>query len=1191
MDPPIVDNPSLGQTSSSTPISPSSGDASFLPMTTVKLDGSNYMNWKVEVEVYLIAKRKVYTIRRDPPAALDPTYEQWETDDAHIRSLLWQSMIPQISGTMMQLPTAKRIWDHTAVMFSGVGNLSRISATYSEWMHLRRGDTPLSTYYGQFVSHCQQLDIFLPLTTDLAVVARQRDQLRVVQFLDTLGPEFIFFRQQIYGSGTMPSLDEVYQRAQQYLGGASLTPAVFYGDATAAHAVGDRPARGGWMFGRGRGRDSSRGGRAMGTDFSSGRGYGGRPRPYCTHCRREGHVMRPVMCYILSVVPRRHLSSGNQRTFLLWKTLILEHLPPAPAQLYRLSLRPTMMSSSAYAWLPMLPVLALHNQSMTLADGRTTPISGTGSTSPYPGLTLSSDLTTGRTIGKGREVDGLYRLDGGPPRTILHSYVDAYQWHCHLGHPCIERLRRTSIVSVHIQSFQCEACELGKHHRVSFPSRLIMLENISPLPMGSRIFFPVGVLSTKSSCAHISQQNGMAERKMRSLLDGARSLLIHMRVPKSYWGDAVLTACHLANRLPSSKGYHCYSPRLRRSFVSADITFFESESYFVSSHETPSTVPYSDLPLPLPTLPAPLLSPHVLVPETIPVCDPSSSLQAPEATEDPPPAPPQTYPRRPRSTAHPRWPRSTTHPPPPEPSSLLLEITPPHLRYLSLLLILQILPLLLVLVLTSLPAALDHSGWRAAMNLEMEALQTNKTWELVPLPPGARPVGCRWVYAVKHLPDGTIEHLKARFVAKGYTQTFGVDYLETFSSVAKISYVRVLLSLAGAMSSSVCRLRKSIYGLKQSPRAWFGRFSDAIMHYGMKQCAVDHSVFSSHSTTGCVLLIVYVDDIIITGSDSEGIRRLKTFLQNEFSTKDLGRLRYFLGIEVAYSTRGLSLSQRKYVLDLLEETGHLGVKPASAPMDPNRKLLLEEGDLLDDPGRYRRLVGKLIYLTVTRPDISFVVGSVSQHMSSPRTSHWAAVIQILRYLKEAPGKGLATSFRGVAEILASNTCSRLPVVFHNLGLQTSGGLDVDDLWKGISASISTHTLANVSLDPSAVLVAIICLSVDDMFILGSDLSVVSDVKPTLSKEFDMKDLGVVDIIFGIKVSFGRQDITFTVGMLSRFTSSSSHEHWNALMRLMRYLKGTQDYALCYRSHPPVLEGYSDASWGSESEDSKFIAVV
>ncbi|XP_077219765.1 uncharacterized protein LOC143853955 [Tasmannia lanceolata] len=810
MDPPIVDNPSLGQTSSSsTPISTSSGDASFLPMTTVKLDGSNYMNWKVAVEVYLIPKRKVYIIRCDPPAVLDPTYEQWKTDDAHIRSLLWQSMITQISRTMMQLPTAKRIWDHTAVMFSGVGNLSRISATYSEWMHLRRGDTPLSTYYGQF---------------------------------------------------------EVYQRAQQCLGGASLTPAVFYDHATAAYAVGDRPARGGGMFGRGRGRDSSRGGRTMGTDFSSGRGYGGRPRPYCTHCRREGH--RDETCYVLHPERRppppsqfgrsAHLSTLEDSdprassfgsspavpsfTQADYDELQRLHLAahPSSAGFAQPGSTPASLLSSSSSWIidsgasnhvtgtlsSLRSFHPLSSESMTLVDGRTTPISGTGSTSPYPGLTLSYDLATGRTIGKGREVDGLYRLDGGPPvpfYTVLSTPTSgtAALFDCTLKCLRTDNAREYFSTTHGFQDF-----------------------------LSSR-----GILH-QSSCAHTSQQNGVAERKMRSLLDGARSLLIKMRVPKSYWGDAVLTACHLANRLPSSvlggsspfdvlypghdpfpitprvfwcvcfvhhlgpgfdkidpraerciflgysrtqKGYHCYSPRLCRSFVSADVTFFESESYFVSSHETPSTVPDSDLPLPLPTLPAPLLSPP-----------------APEATEAPPPAPPQTYPRQPRSTAHPRRPRSTAHPPLPAPSSLQPEITPPTsqvplsptpsdspiasrtrshstahpisyvISYDSLTPMFRsfVSSLSSVSLPQSLPAALDHSGWRAAMDLEMEALQANKTWELVPLPPGARPVGCRWVYAVKHLPDGTIERLKAQLVAKGYTQTFGVDYLETFSPVA-----------------------------------------------------------------------------------------------------------------------------------------------------------------------------------------------------------------------------------------------------------------------------------------------------------------------------------------------------------------------------------------------------------------------
>jgi hypothetical protein len=123
--------------------------------------------------------------------------------------------------------------------------------------------------------------------------------------------------------------------------------------------------------------------------------------------------------------------------------------------------------------------------------------------------------------------------------------------------------------------------------------------------------------------------------------------------------------------------------------------------------------------------------------------------------------------------------------------------------------------------------------------------------------------------------------------------------------------------------------------------------------------------------------VVYVDDIVITEDDSGGIARLKQFLKEQFHMKDLGKLRYFLGIEVARSRTGINLSQRKYTLDLLEETGLLGSRPVDVPMDPNKKLLKDEGKLFEDPGRYRRLVGKLNYLTITRPDISYAVSVVS----------------------------------------------------------------------------------------------------------------------------------------------------------------------------------------------------------------------
>ncbi|KAL0336490.1 UNVERIFIED_CONTAM: Retrovirus-related Pol polyprotein from transposon RE2 [Sesamum radiatum] len=169
---------------------------------------------------------------------------------------------------------------------------------------------------------------------------------------------------------------------------------------------------------------------------------------------------------------------------------------------------------------------------------------------------------------------------------------------------------------------------------------------------------------------------------------------------------------------------------------------------------------------------------------------------------------------------------------------------------------------------------------------------------------------------------------------------------------------------------------------------------------------------------GMVVLAVYVDDILITGSDIVGIKEAKTYLQKHFVTKDLGRPRYFLGIEIAHSKHGISLSQRKYVCDLFQKTGLLGTKPVDTPMDSNPDFLNDDGNYLEDKTKYRRLVGKLIYLTVTRPDISFAVGLVSQFMDKPRLVHWEAALRILKYIKASPGKGLLFKRHGHVKIEA-----------------------------------------------------------------------------------------------------------------------------------------------------------------------------
>ncbi|KAL6321725.1 hypothetical protein AAG906_031238 [Vitis piasezkii] len=319
---------------------------------------------------------------------------------------------------------------------------------------------------------------------------------------------------------------------------------------------------------------------------------------------------------------------------------------------------------------------------------------------------------------------------------------------------------------------------------------------------------------------------------------------------------------------------------------------------------------------------------------------------------------------------------------------------------------------------------------------------TGKEWcvEITDLPRGKKPVGCKWIFTVKYKADGNVDRYKARLVAKGFTQSYGIDYQETFAPVAKLNTVRVLLSLAANLDWSlhqldvknaflngdleeevymdipaglettsnfnkVCRLRKSLYGLKQSPRAWFERFTKVVKGYGFVQCQSDHTLFVKHFPEGkLAIIIVYVDDIILTGDHEEKIDLLKKLLTKEFEIKDLGNLKYFLGMEIARSKKGIAVSQRKYVLDLLNETGMLGCKPAETPMDTTVKLEESDGSAPVDKGRYQRLVGKLIYLSHTRPDIGFSVSVVSQFMNNPTEKHMTAVIRILRYLKMTPGK-------------------------------------------------------------------------------------------------------------------------------------------------------------------------------------------
>ncbi|GKV50103.1 hypothetical protein SLEP1_g56818 [Rubroshorea leprosula] len=256
--------------------------------------------------------------------------------------------------------------------------------------------------------------------------------------------------------------------------------------------------------------------------------------------------------------------------------------------------------------------------------------------------------------------------------------------------------------------------------------------------------------------------------------------------------------------------------------------------------------------------------------------------------------------------------------------------------------------------------AIQDPKWRQAMKAKIDALEKNNTWTLEMLPLDKRPTGCKWVYKIKYNADGTIERYKAHLVAKGFTQVEGIDYHDTFAPVAKLVTVRCLLAITAACNwelhqldvhnaflhgdlneevymqlppgyknkgeQRVCRLRKSLYGLKQASRNWFAKFASALKLFG---------------------------------NNSSLCQKLKEFLHTMFHIKDLSKLKYFLGIEVARHPSGIFLCQRKYTLAKITEAGMLGTKPCPFPMEQKLKLTPSTGSPISDPMQYRRLVGKL----------------------------------------------------------------------------------------------------------------------------------------------------------------------------------------------------------------------------------------
>ncbi|GJX07003.1 ribonuclease H-like domain-containing protein [Tanacetum coccineum] len=324
--------------------------------------------------------------------------------------------------------------------------------------------------------------------------------------------------------------------------------------------------------------------------------------------------------------------------------------------------------------------------------------------------------------------------------------------------------------------------------------------------------------------------------------------------------------------------------------------------------------------------------------------------------------------------------------------------------------------------------ALSDPHWRDAMYDEYNALIKNGTWILVPKPPNVNVVRSMWLFRHKYHADGSLSRYKARLVANGRNQQYGVDCSDTFSPVVKPATIRTVLSLALARNwpvhqldvknaflngdltetvymyqppgfvdsrfpHHVCRLQRSLYGLKQAPRAWFQRFAGYALRVGFTSSRCDSSLFIYQHGTEVAYLLIYVDDIVLTASSTDLLQRIISSLHKEFDLTDLGALNYFLGISVTRDAKGMT------------------------PVDTESKLGSDRDPVFDST-LYRNLAGGLQYLTFTRPDISYAVQQICLHMHNPREPHLAALKRVLHYILGTLDHGLQLHVSSTSQLNA-----------------------------------------------------------------------------------------------------------------------------------------------------------------------------
>ena len=562
------------------------------------------------------------------------------------------------------------------------------------------------------------------------------------------------------------------------------------------------------------------------------------------------------------------------------------------------------------------------------------------------------------------------------------------------------------------------------------------------------------------------EQNGVAERSNRTLMEAVRAMLIGSQLPQRFWAEALTTAVYLRNRSPTkaikgstpheallgvkpkvnhlrifgclayshiskeerhkldpkaekcvllgygmaTKSYRLYDIKERKVFYSRDVTFDESRPGYGKepTDQTDKSVEIE-------------LSSDVSIPEEAEYeTAESEEVEHQSVTEEEEPVLRRSTRVRRPTNFYGTYINTAVTDLPPEPTTVEEALSGP-----------------------------EKDKWKEAMKKEMDSLKANDVYDIVKLPQHRKTVGCKWIFKRKVRADGSIERYKARLVAQGYSQKPGQDYDETFCPVVRFESVRSVIAMAAQhelllhqmdvtsaflngdleeeiyMSQPegfqiegenlVCKLKRSLYGLKQAPRCWNTALDNQLKGMGFTQTKSDPCLYVN-SEGELFIIAVYVDDILLAGKDKRKMDEIKQTLSSLFEVKDMGELHYFLGVKVIqnHEEKSIWIGQPTYTSSIIEHFGLKEAKSVATPVNTAIKLVkATEDDELADQGLYQSAVGSLQYLsTMTRPDITFAVSNVGKFSSKPTKDHWVAVKRIIRYLQGTSNYGLKYSYDG-----------------------------------------------------------------------------------------------------------------------------------------------------------------------------------